>query len=247
MTVELSVVVPVYDEAAVIREVITELAETAGHLVPPGRWEIVAVDDASTDDTPGILDELAGALPGVRVVHLERNGGHGPALRVGWEHASGDWVGHLDGDGEVPAAALVELWERRSGADLVLGVRTDRTNVRSRRFVSASLRWVTRVVTGRWLADVNTPCKLVRRRWLERSLPLMPPRAFAPSVLLVVAVARLGGRIVETSVDVSVREGDRSWLVPRRLAVGCARSLVETVGVWRQTARRSRAPVSLEG
>jgi len=230
--VELSVVLPAHDEEDVIASVVDELARV---LAAAGvAFEILVVDDASTDRTGAILDELAAARPEVRVLHLPENCGHGPALRTGWEAAQAPWIGHLDGDGEVPASELGTLWDRRDGFDLVLGVRTSRTGGIGRRAVTSMLRVVARFTARQPLADANVPCKLVRREWLGRLFEFAPADAFAPSVLLAVVVARGGGQIVEIPVAVRHRPGRRSWLVPSRLVAGCARSLRDALALSRR-------------
>ncbi len=223
---------PAFNEEARIASVVGETVDALEHLDVP--YEIVVIDDASTDGTGAILDGMARTRPGLRVLHLADNRGHGPALRAGLEEATGAWIGLLDGDGEVPVAELVALWARRNDADLLLGQRTDRSGGVSRRAVSAALRGVVRLAAHRAIADANVPCKLVRREWLDGALHLAPRDAFAPSVLLVVTVARRGGRIVEVPVTARATPGRRSWLVPRRLAAACARSLRDTIVLTRK-------------
>lgn len=223
---------PAFNEEAGMMSVVGETVDALDRLDVP--FEIVVVDDASTDRTGAILDGLARSRSELRILHLPDNRGHGPALLAGLEQATGAWIGLLDGDGEVPVAELVALWDRRNDADLLLGQRANRSGGFSRRAVSAALRAVVRVTAHRAIADANVPCKLVRREWLDRALRVTPPDAFAPSVLLVVTVARGGGRIVEVPVTVADRPDRRSWLVPRRLAAGCARSLRDTIAVSRK-------------
>ncbi|MET0909496.1 MAG: glycosyltransferase family 2 protein [Ilumatobacteraceae bacterium] len=237
MPPELSVVLPAHNEVGVIASVIDDVVATARRLVGGTRGagvQVIVVDDASTDGTSEALDELAARHAEVTVVHLLDNVGHGPALRAGWERATGEWVAHLDSDAEVPADQLDRLWAVRADADLVLGVRTQRTDTTVRRFVTWTLKSVARIASGRRLRDANTPCKIVRRSSLKDALTLMPPDAFAPSVLLAVAVARRHGRVAEVEVVTRPRSHGTSWLVPTTLARGCARSMVDTVRVaWR--------------
>ncbi|MEZ5298579.1 MAG: glycosyltransferase [Ilumatobacteraceae bacterium] len=167
--------------------------------------------------------------PNIVLIRLPENIGHGPALRIGWEAAVGTWVAHLDSDDEIPADQLRLLWEARHDADLVLGVRTNRSSPPVRRFVTWVLRQVAFASARRRIADANTPCKLVRHDTLARALDAMPSTAFAPSILLAVDVVRTGGRLAEVPVTSRVRVHGRSSLVPTRLLVGSARSLRDTV------------------
>lgn len=239
--VELSLVMPAHDEADNIEKAVRDAVATLRSLVGE-RWMLIVVDDASTDATADLVEQMAANEPNIVLVRLPENLGHGPALRVGWEAAVGTWVAHLDSDDEVPADQLELLWAQRLEADLVLGVRTDRSSPPVRRVVTATLRHVARVAARRPIADANTPCKLVRRTVLERALDAMPSGAFAPSILLGVHVARSGGRIVEVPVTSRQRVHGRSSLVPKRLIVGAARSLRDTIAAGLQRVPAGRDP-----
>ncbi|MEO6654332.1 MAG: glycosyltransferase family 2 protein [Ilumatobacteraceae bacterium] len=237
--VELSLVMPAHNEAAVISEVVAGALAVLRGMVGD-RFELIVIDDASTDGTELVLDGIAAVERSVKVVHLASNVGHGPALRAGWNIATGAWVAHLDSDDEIPAHELAVLWDTRGDADLVLGVRTARQSPPSRRAVTWTLRQVAGVAARRRLADANTPCKIVRSAALGAALASMPPSAFAPSVLLAVHVARSGGIIREVPVATRLRSSGRSWLVPTRLASGAAHSFYDTVmaGVQRRADGR---------
>ena len=219
---------PAHNEADSIEKAVGDAAATLRALVGD-RYELIIVDDASTDHTAALVGQLAADEARIRLIRLERNVGHGPALRTGWEAAGGIWIAHLDSDDEIPADQLALLWAQRERADLLLGVRTGRSSPPVRRLVSATLRQVARLAARRPLADANSPCKIVRRSALAPALDAMPPDAFAPSVLLAVHVARSGGRIVELPVESRLRAHGRSSLVPTRLVAGAAHSLRDTV------------------
>ncbi len=234
MPLDLSVVLPAHNEVGVIEAVIGDVVATARRLTGDGRFEVIVVDDASTDGTSDVLDRMSRMEPSLVVVRLVDNVGHGPALRSGWEQSSAPWVAHLDSDAEIPADQLDRVWALRDDADLVLGTRRGRTESAVRRFVTWSLKPIARAASRQPLRDANTPCKLVRRGFLEDALDVMPVDAFAPSVLLAVVVARRGGRIVEVAVDTEPRTHGTSWLVPTTLMRGCAHSVLDTVRVaWR--------------
>src|SRR5690349_11029595 len=119
----LSVVAPVYDE----QELIEEFVRRACAAVAAYPFELVRVDDGSTDRTPELLDRMADADPRVRVVHLSRNFGHQAALTAGLEHARGDAVAMIDADLQDPPELIGEMIDRwSSGADVVYAVRQRR-------------------------------------------------------------------------------------------------------------------------
>src|SRR5262245_41574804 len=95
----LSVVLPSHNEERNVAPMAEKLAEV---LTPLGEWELVFVNDASTDDTLAEIKRLAGADPRVRFVSFTRNFGHQAALRAGLHHARGDAVILMDCDFEHP-------------------------------------------------------------------------------------------------------------------------------------------------
>jgi dolichol-phosphate mannosyltransferase len=120
-----SVVMPLYNEAAVLRTLtsLVEDALQASHC----RYEIVYVNDGSRDESAEILDELAAKDPHIRVVHFSRNFGHQAAVQAGLMFANGDAVIVMDSDLQDDPRAIPQFLERwREGYDVVYAVRTHR-------------------------------------------------------------------------------------------------------------------------
>ena len=121
---------PVHDEEAVIDDVVAAIVREVLDAVPAS--ELVIVDDTSNDSTPARLAAHAAADPRIKVLRNDVNRGHGPSLRRAIDASSGDWILHLDSDGQFDPAELPSLWDRRDDADLVLGVRRARHDPRHR-------------------------------------------------------------------------------------------------------------------
>lgn len=120
-----SVVMPVYNESAVLVELVDRVEAAVSPL--GCEYEIIFVNDGSTDESPKILDQLAASRSGVRVVHLSRNFGHQPAVQAGLMHATGDAVILMDSDLQDDPTALPKMLERwQSGDDVVYAVRYGR-------------------------------------------------------------------------------------------------------------------------
>lgn len=171
----LSVVAPVFNEAGIVEPFIEEVRGALQQLDFPGRFEIVVVDDGSSDGTGKKLDELAERYPGeITVIHLARNFGQAPAVRAGLDHAQGDAVILMDADmQDDPAAfgAFLEKW--KEGFDVVYAVRASRQD----RGVVRLLSWFFYRLLA-WMANIDLPTDagtfaLMDRRVVEslRSLP----------------------------------------------------------------------------
>src|SRR5437660_5255581 len=122
---DISVVIPVFDEVEALPAVYLALKQTLDRL--PESAEIVFVDDGSKDGSAAVLDELAAADSRVRVLHLARNYGQTAALMAGFQNSSGDVVIPMDGDGQNDPADIPLLLDKLAeGFDVVSGWRQTR-------------------------------------------------------------------------------------------------------------------------
>ena len=125
--VDLSVVVPMYNEEAVLPLLVERLRPVAdGWGVP---YEILCVDDGSTDATPVLLQRLHREWPQVRVLRLRANAGHQAAISAGLARARGKWMVTIDADLQDPPETIGEMLAvaQGQGVDVVYGVRSDRS------------------------------------------------------------------------------------------------------------------------
>lgn len=158
-----SVVVPVYNEAEVLSAFHERCTSAMGAIGE--EYEIVYVDDGSTDASWERLTGLSDADPHVRLVRLSRNFGHQVAISAGVEYAEGDTVTTIDADLQDPPEVigqLVEAWRR--GADVVYAVRGERKGETWSKRVSASAFY--RIING--LSDVHLPPEVGDFRLLSR-------------------------------------------------------------------------------
>jgi polyisoprenyl-phosphate glycosyltransferase len=131
----LSVVAPVYNE----EELIEKFVERACAAVADHPFELVLVNDGSSDATPQLLDRLAEADARVRVIHLSRNFGHQAALTAGLEHATGDVVAMIDADLQDPPELIPRMIDQwTTGADVVYAVRKQRDGETAFKLATAS-------------------------------------------------------------------------------------------------------------
>jgi len=166
----LSVVAPVYNE----EELIELFVARACAAIADYPFELVLVDDGSTDRTSELLDGIAANDPRVRVVHLSRNFGHQAALTAGLEHALGEAVAMIDADLQDPPElipAMVEQW--LEGSDVVYAVRREREGETAFKLATAS--WFYRLFNALTQVDLEPNSgdfRLLDRRALDALLSM---------------------------------------------------------------------------
>jgi dolichol-phosphate mannosyltransferase len=166
----LSVVAPVYDEEQLVEEFVARACAAAADY----EFELVIVNDGSSDSTPELLDRIAAADPRVRVIHLSRNFGHQAALTAGLEHARGDVVAMLDADLQDPPELIPDMVARWSqGAEVVYAVRKERTGETAFKLATAS--WFYRLFNKLAQVDLEPNSgdfRLLDRRALDALLAM---------------------------------------------------------------------------
>ncbi len=234
-TPTLTVVMPAYNEAGVIRDVVSAWDHQLETLGIP--HEIRVYDDGSRDGTGELLAALARERPAVTAVR-QTNRGHGPTVLRGYAEAGGEWVFQTDSDDEMGPEPFARLWQRRHDADVVLVYREGRTAPLVRRIVTAVAAWTIRVGFGARVRDPNAPYRLFRRAALARLLPAVPADAFAPNVILTGLACGNGLRVVEVPVPYRRRRTGTTSIARLRLLRGAALSFVQTVRVARARSTR---------
>jgi glycosyltransferase involved in cell wall biosynthesis len=163
MAVDISVVIPMRNESPNVGQLYRELTSTLSGFGRP--YEIIAIDDGSTDDTFDQLKSLHARDERLRVIRFRRNFGQTAAFSAGFAHARGRYIVTADGDlqndpRDIPA--MIELAERRQ-ADIVAGWRRDRKDpFLNRRLPSMIANWIISHATGVHLHDYGCSLKVFR-------------------------------------------------------------------------------------
>lgn len=167
--VEISAVIPVYNEIESLPGLLDELGPV---LRATGRpFEVILVDDGSADGSGAWIEGRARTDPQVRGVLLEANVGQSGALAAGLRHARGAVVVTLDADGQNDPSSIPALLAALEHADVVSGVRTPRADSWTRRVSSRVANTVRRAAIGDTISDVGCSLKAYRREALE-GIPL---------------------------------------------------------------------------
>jgi glycosyltransferase involved in cell wall biosynthesis len=163
---ELSVVIPCYNEAASLPALLTRVEQTLAALPPP--CEVIVINDGSTDESARVLGDIAASRPWLKIMNLRRNYGQTAAMMAGFEHATGGIIVTLDGDLQNDPADIARLVARlQEGYDLVSGWRPDRKDPLARRLLSRLANGLISCATGVRLHDYGCSLKAYRREVLE--------------------------------------------------------------------------------
>lgn len=212
---DLSIVVPMKDE----RDNVLPLHEAVTNALDKTNleYELILVDDGSSDGTFGVLAELADQDRRVKVIQLRRNYGQTPALRAGIDSAQGDVIVTMDGDLQNDPADIPMLLEKlEEGYDVVLGERTDRQdNFVIRKIPSWTANALIRKVTGTKIRDLGCTMRAMRRE-AALELPLYGEMHRFMSVLAEIS----GQRIVQVPVKHHARKfGKTKYNLSRTIRV----------------------------
>jgi glycosyltransferase involved in cell wall biosynthesis len=160
----LSVFFPAYNDGGTIASLVITAVKVAPTLTPD--YEVIVVNDGSSDDTARIVDELATIYPDhVRVVHHPTNRGYGGALRTGFAAATKDFIFYTDGDAQYDPAEMTVLWNSMTDAvDWVNGWKISRADPLHRIIIGRVYHHMVKLLFGLKVRDVDCDFRLMRRR-----------------------------------------------------------------------------------
>ena len=222
---DLSVVIPVKNEAENIRPLVSEIRAALDGLA---EYEILYIDDGSSDGTVAEISRVAAKIPQIRLLRHARNCGQSAALRTGVRAARAAWIATLDGDGQNDPADIPAMWGLARQAPprpplMIVGYRGKRRDHWSKRWASR----IANAFRGRLLGD-NTPDTGCSLKLFPRSLFLEMPffdhmHRFLPALVL-----REGGTVRSVLVNHRPRRsGVSKYGVFDRLGVG----IIDLLGV----------------
>lgn len=208
---ELSIVVPFFNEETNLRLLVEEIEEALGGLAQT--YEVLLVDDGSTDRSLEVARELCADRPRLRVLRLRRNSGQSAALAVGFRAARGSVVVTLDADLQNDPRDIPMMVAQLGDCDLVSGVRTERHDDWVRRMSSRIANRVRNLVVHDQITDVGCSLKAYRREFLEGLPTFDGMHRFLPAL-----VQMFDARVKEVPVNHRPRiHGESKYGIGNRL------------------------------
>jgi len=232
--VDLAIVIPAFNEAGNIAALIDEIIATPGMATG---YEIIVVDDASTDNTRAVVSACATRHPSLRLVCHRRRCGQSAAIATGVDAATSRWIVTLDGDGQNDPADIPKLYAAMDDAAervrMIAGYRTQREEDMLKRLASRIAN-----ATRRFLLRGGTPDSACGMKLFARETFLALPRFDHMHRFLPALVQRAGGQVVSLPVNNRIRQyGASKYGILDRLLVG----IPDLLGVlWLQ--RRAACP-----
>jgi len=241
--IELSVVFPAYNDAGTIPSMVIGARLAARKLADS--YEIIVVNDGSTDHTAEVLSELEAVFPELRVIHHPVNRGYGGALRTGFSAARKDLIFYTDGDAQYDPREMSRLFDAwHPGSDFVNGTKAGRSDPLHRIIIGRLYHWSVRVAFGLKLSDVDCDFRLFRRAIFDKVE--LTKDSGVICVELMKKVQDYGFRIQEVPVHHFHRVYGRSQFFNFRRV---ARTLLDLTKLWldlvvRKTHLRTAEPTA---
>ena len=212
----LSVFFPAFNDAQTIGALVSEALALLPTLVAD--YEIIVVNDGSSDETAALLDRLARTHERVRAVHHARNLGYGAALRSGFASARKELIFYTDGDGQYDVRELARLYPLLTvGVDVVNGFKIKRADSSRRKVIGGLYNRLARLLFRLPIRDVDCDFRLLRREALAAVTLTSSSGAICVELVRKLHVA--GCRFVEVPVHHYPRAHGRSqFFTPRRVA-----------------------------
>jgi undecaprenyl-phosphate 4-deoxy-4-formamido-L-arabinose transferase len=206
--VSLSVVVPLFNESDSLEDLHGRLSQTLSRAGVS--YEIIYVDDGSTDGTERMLREIYQKESLVKVIRFNRNYGQHAAIFAAFQRAQGDVVVTLDGDLQNPPEEIPKLLAKlQEGYDVVGGWRQERQDSRARRAISLLINRITSFIVGVGMKDYGCMLRAYRRSVVEHVCRCQEVSSFIPALANAFA-----GSVAEIPVSHSPRKAGRSKYTP---------------------------------
>lgn len=175
-----SVVIPLKNEAGNIGALISELEPVMESLAKP--WELICIDDGSTDNTREILEDLSKQKPYLHMISFQRNYGQSSAFDAGFKASRGEYIITLDGDGQNDPKDIPSLARLIPACDMVCGIRLTRKDTFIKRATSKIANLIRNMLVDDGIQDTGCSLKIYRKSCLDQIKMYQGMHRFLPAL-----------------------------------------------------------------
>jgi len=201
---QLSLFFPAYNEESVIKKTLAAAAKVAPGIAET--YEIIVINDGSTDRTREIVEDIISANPRIKLISHPTNQGYGAAIKSGLAAVRYPWVIVCDSDGQFNLSEIKKFTPFITDYDLIIGYRLKRSDSRYRRLMAFILRMVNLILFKINFKDIDCGFKLFKKEVITAVGPLATNSAITVTEFITRAV-RLGYRVKEVGVSHHSRSG----------------------------------------
>lgn len=215
----LFIVVPAYNEAENIRELVRSWHPVVEAHNEEGESRLVVINDGSRDQTLDILESLKEEYPFL-VPLSKKNGGHGDTVLFGYLYAlahGADYIFQTDADGQTDPKEFGAFWAMRREYAAQFGNRTVRGDGKDRAFVEKTLCAILRVIFRVNIPDSNAPFRLMTADFLRKYIPKMPAHYNLPNVMLTTFAAYYDEKVRYVPITFRPRQGGTNSINPKKI------------------------------
>lgn len=229
----LSVFFPAYNEEKNIKKTVEKAAEILPKIA--NQWEILVVNDGSTDKTEEIVEHLMKKESRIKMITHTPNRGYGAAIKTGLYNCKFDWICFTDADGQFDFQEIDKFLEKKDQADLIIGYRIKRKDP-SKRVLIGKLLWLWDLIFfGLNVCDPDCGFKLIKKEVVDK-IPKLTTESGITETEFLVRVQRCGFKIMEIGVHHYPRkEGKQTGANPRVIF----KALQESFSLWWSLLRSS--------
>ena len=183
MNNRLVIIMPVFNEAKIIKTVLLEWIKVLNSLKI--NYKIKVFNDGSTDSTLDVLTNIKKEYPSFISVINQQNSGHGPTILSGYKNnLDSDWIFQVDSDNEMKAIYFKNLWDKKDDFDFIIGKRTNRKSPLIRKIMTYVSYLIVKLYYGKNVKDVNCPYRLMRSKSFINIINDLPNKMFAPNITI---------------------------------------------------------------
>lgn len=202
---KISIIIPVFNEERLVANVIEEIKS----VVKGQKYEIIAVNDGSTDNSLNILKKIKG----IKVIEHPYKKGYGASIKTGVRAAKGNWILTIDADGQHNAVEIPRLLKEIGKYDLIVGARSKKDMSFLRNIPKVFITLLANYIVNAKIADLNSGLRVARKSVIERFMHLLP-NGYSLSTTLTLACFKSSYNVKYVPIKTQKRKSGKSKIRP---------------------------------